>query len=79
MGASAAWYAAVPPSLLADAKPAPPAIPKQSTVLRQWYLASQIGTEAAWQSVIDNFPENEYFTLRAEQQLALDLPARGRL
>ena len=71
LGGVGAWYAVVPPSLLADAKAAPSAIPKQRTVLAQWYRASQIGTEAAWQSVIANFPEKEYFTLRAQQQLAL--------
>jgi serine/threonine-protein kinase len=40
-------------------------------VLRQWYVASQIGTEAAWKSVIKYFPKKEEFTLRAEQQLAM--------
>jgi serine/threonine-protein kinase len=75
-GAAAAWFTVAPEWLLADAKAGPPTVSKQSSVLRQWYLASQIGTEAAWQSVIDYFPEKEesetkeYFTLRAEQQLA---------
>jgi tetratricopeptide (TPR) repeat protein len=69
-GTIAAWSTVAPQSLLTDAKAGPPNVPKQSSVLRQWYLASQIGTEAAWQSVIEYFPEKEYFTLRAEQQLA---------
>jgi len=30
-----------------------------------------------WQSVIDYFPEKEYFTLRAEQQLALIYLRKG--
>ncbi len=59
LGGFAAWSAAVPPSLLAEAKSAEPPIHKQSSVLRQWYLASQFNTEAAWQSVIDYFPERQ--------------------
>lgn len=72
-GAAAAWCLVTPRSLLADAENAQPAIPRQPTVLRQWYLASQIGTEAAWQSVIDYFPqkENRYIVSRAREQLAL--------
>ena len=70
-GGAAAWLVAQPSSLLADAKEAAPVIPRQSSVLRQWYLASQSGTESAWQSVIDYFPEKRDFTLRAQQQLAL--------
>jgi serine/threonine-protein kinase len=71
LGGFAAWGFAVPAPLLADAKTASSPIPKQSTVLRQWYFASQIGTEAAWKSVIEYFPKKEEFTLRAEQQLAM--------
>lgn len=71
LGAALAWYVATPRWLLADAQSAPPAILKQPTVLRQWFLASQIGTEAAWQSVIAHFPEKRDFTLRAQQQLAM--------
>jgi serine/threonine protein kinase len=70
-GGAAAWHTVRPTSLLADAQAAPPVIAKQPTVLRQWYLASQIGTEPAWQSVISYFPDKEYFGLRAQQQLAL--------
>jgi serine/threonine-protein kinase len=71
LGGLVAWCVAIPPSLLADARSAPPSMRKQSTVLRQWYFASQFGTEAAWKSVITYFPEKRDFTLRAEQQLAL--------
>ena len=52
-------------------KPPSAVLPKEKNVLRQWYRASQIGTEAAWQSVIRYFPDKEHFTLHAEQQLAL--------
>jgi len=77
VGGAAAWSLAPPSSLLAEAKAAAPAIPKQKNVLMQCYRASQINTEAAWQSVIDYFPEKEYFTLRAEQQLALIYLRKG--
>ncbi len=70
LGGLLAHYAARPTPLLADAKPT---IPKESSVLRQWYRATQIGTEAAWQAVIDNFPgnQNKYYRCRAQWQLAL--------
>ena len=71
LGGAAAWPIVVPAPLLADVKLAPPALPKQATVWRQCYLASQLGTEAAWQSVITYFPENKHIALRAKQQLAL--------
>jgi serine/threonine-protein kinase len=71
LGGLAAWCCAVPAPLLASAKQAASDIPQQATVLRQWYVASQIGTEAAWKSVIKYFPKKEAFTLRAEQQLAM--------
>ncbi|MGO9107829.1 MAG: serine/threonine-protein kinase, partial [Thermoguttaceae bacterium] len=72
-GGAAARRLLVPPPLLAGAEPAAPAIPKQPRVLRQWYLASQLGSEAAWQAVIDYFPEkeNKYIVSRAREQLAL--------
>jgi serine/threonine-protein kinase len=74
LGGVGAWCLAVAPPLLANAKAALPPVPKQTTVLRQWYFASQIGTEAAWQSVIDfcgNKKEFELFKVRAQQQLAM--------
>ena len=76
LGGVGAWCIAVPPSLLADAKAD---FPKQDTVLRQWYFASQINTEAAWQSVIKNWPEKKDFCRRAQQQLALVYLREGDL
>ncbi len=70
-GGAAGWLTMVPPSLLTDVKSTPAPFPKQSSVWRQWYLASQIGTEAAWQSVIDYFPDQQYVARRAQEQLAL--------
>jgi len=73
-----AWWTTVPASLLAEAERVPPAMPpKQANVLRQWYLAGQLGTEAAWQSVIHYFPEKKDFVLRAKQQLALNYLREG--
>jgi hypothetical protein len=66
-----AYYAVVPSSLLAAAKAAPSPVRHERTALRQWLLASRSGTPAAWQSVIDYFPEKKDLALRAEQQLAL--------
>lgn len=68
VGGVCAWYVAMPRSLLADAKPE---ISRQPTILRQWYLASQLNTNEAWQSVIDYRPEKNDIKLRAQQQLAL--------
>jgi serine/threonine-protein kinase len=68
VGAVAAWYFASPKSLLADAKYE---VPRQSNVWRQWYFASQIGTEEQWQSILKYFPEKRDFALRAKQQLSL--------
>ncbi len=71
LGMVLAWFFASERFLLADAKNYRPNIAKKANVLQQWYYASKSGTEAAWQSVIDYFPEKPYFTLRAKEQLAL--------
>jgi eukaryotic-like serine/threonine-protein kinase len=68
LGGVGAGYSVRPASLLADAKAAPP---RASSVVRQCYFAIQIGTEAAWQSVITYVPHNEYYVRRAQQQLAM--------
>jgi hypothetical protein len=71
LGGSVAWWLVVPTSLLAEAKATSLTIPREETVERQCYRAIQINTEAAWESVIKYFPEDKYFTLRAEQQLGM--------
>ena len=44
----------------------------------QYYCASQIGTEEAWRSVLEYFPEKESVVRRAKQQLArIYLPGRN--
>ena len=71
-GGLGAWYTVAPSTLLADATSAEQL--RSPTVLdpsQQWYLASQMSTEAGWQSVIDHFPERTTFVHRAEEQLAL--------
>jgi len=69
-GAALAWWVAREPSLPTPADSAMPAIAKQETALQQWYYASAIGTEEAWQSIPDYFPEKQYLARRAKQQLA---------
>ncbi len=59
--------------LLAETEKAPPAVPRQETVVRQWYLARLLGTPEAWQSVINYFPTDAYWANHAKQQLALIL------
>ncbi len=44
--------------------------PQQDNELRQWFLASRIGTEEAWQKVVDYPDVSELVQLRAKQQLA---------
>ncbi|MGA2032817.1 MAG: serine/threonine-protein kinase [Thermoguttaceae bacterium] len=70
IGAAAAWFTMRDAPLLAHPPWGKSRVPRQSTVLRQWLYASQIGTQQAWQSVIDYFPEKTYVVLRAKQQLA---------
>jgi serine/threonine-protein kinase len=65
----AAWRLLAPPPLLPPGAAAT-RIPRQSTAVRQWYYASQLGTEEAWRSVIDYFPDKAYYLARARQQLA---------
>jgi serine/threonine-protein kinase len=49
----------------------PSTIEKKETVGRQWLYAARLGTEEAWQSVIDYFPEHRhYWGRKAKQQLA---------
>jgi serine/threonine-protein kinase len=45
-------------------------VPRQPSALAQYYCASQIGTEEAWQSVLEYFPEKQSVVRRAKQQLA---------
>ena len=61
VGGGVAWFTVVPPSAVGRRQVRPAADPQAAHASwRQWYLASQIGTEAAWQSVIDYFPEKPY-------------------
>ena len=70
LGAGLAYFFCVPrPLLAAKGASAAIAVPERSA-LRQYYLASQLGTEEGWQRVIKFFPNDEYFVHRAQQQLA---------
>ena len=69
-GGLAAWFAVAQPPLLPPEPRERLPVPRQSTVLRQWYYASKLGTEEAWQSVSTYFPDNDYYVRRAKEQLA---------
>ncbi len=66
------------PSLLADTPTPGLLVPQQESVLRQWFYAAELGTEEAWQSVIEYFPEKQYVVFRAKQQLARIYLREGR-
>jgi tRNA A-37 threonylcarbamoyl transferase component Bud32 len=69
LGGALAVVATRKPSPLAEVVAKPTYIPQQENVLRQWYYAAELGTEDAWWSVIEYFPEKEYMVFRAKQQL----------
>jgi serine/threonine-protein kinase len=69
-GASLAWSLGHHEPLLVVSRSGHVRIPRQASALRQYYCASQIGTEEAWRSVLEYFPEKEYLVRRAKQQLA---------
>jgi tetratricopeptide (TPR) repeat protein len=71
LGATAAWYTVREEPLLVRAGYSAPPIPSQGTAVRQWYYAWMVGTPEAWQSVIENFPNDTYWVNRAKQQLAM--------
>jgi tetratricopeptide (TPR) repeat protein len=70
LGGAAAWRAHPPQTSLLALQAGQTPIPQQENVLRQWYYASELGTEEAWWSVIEYFPEKQYMAFRAKQQLA---------
>lgn len=73
-GALAAWLR--PTSLLTGARSGPA---KRETVWQQLYLAKDVDTPAAWQAVIEHFPdEDDYFHHLARQGLALSYLLRTR-
>jgi serine/threonine-protein kinase len=67
---AAAWLLLRPEPLLAVSGTGHVRLPRQESALRQYYCASQIGTEEAWRSVLEYFPENKSVVRRAKQQLA---------
>lgn len=78
LGAALAGLVAIDDPLAGGAPPPAAPIPRQPTALRQWYYASRIGTEEAWQSVIDYFPDKRYLVEKAEQQLGRIYLREGR-
>lgn len=70
LGGGLAWFATADDYLLADTEQTPAPIPRQENAFRQWLFASQIGTEEAWRSIPEFFPDKPYYVNRAKQQLA---------
>jgi len=70
LGGLIAWFTTAEPWLLAAAASSPSSVPKRDTAMQQYLYASRIGTEDAWESVIEHFGDKEFFVRRAQQQLA---------
>ena len=70
VGGALAWLSLRQETLLAVSDSGHVRIPRQPSALAQYYCASQIGTEEAWQSVLQYYPEKESVVRRAKQQLA---------
>lgn len=68
LGAGAAYYLTAQPPLLAHSNGR--LVARQDNVFRQYLYAIELGTEEAWQAVIDYFPDRPYWGYRAKQQLA---------
>lgn len=69
IGGAVAWLIVRDGFLLADAQTMPPRIEQRETALQQYMSASRIGSEEAWRSVIEYFPDRS-FSRAAKQQLA---------
>ncbi len=70
VGGMLAYLTAQEPFLLADIESPTPAIPRAATEQQQYLEACRLGTESAFQAVIDYFPDKPYYIHLAEQQLA---------
>jgi serine/threonine-protein kinase len=73
-----------PPSLLAVSPADVPRVERQATVQDQYYLAAQLQTEEAWNSVLREFPpeeseQNRPYAMRVKQRLAELYRDRGDL
>jgi len=66
------------PNLVAVGATGGATVARQENVMRQWFFASQVGTEDAWRSIIEYFPKNQYMVHRAQQQLARIYLREGR-
>jgi serine/threonine-protein kinase len=64
--------------LLADVQEHPP-FPRQDSAFRQWLYASQVGTQEAWASIQQYYPDKQYWVNRANQRLAQLLLFEGEL
>jgi eukaryotic-like serine/threonine-protein kinase len=72
LGGAIAWASTRERPLLADAAGSEqPFTTRAKTAARQYLIASRVGTESAWKSVLDNFPADLIYTPRAKEQLIL--------
>jgi len=70
LGGFVAWQTTKEPYLLTGAEEPPTEIHKQESALMQYLYASRSGTEQAWESVIEYYPDNKPLCDRARQELA---------
>jgi tetratricopeptide (TPR) repeat protein len=69
VGAALAFFTIREEPLLAETGSGPQPIPKFENVFSQWVYAFNMGTEEAWQAVIDYFPDT-HLANQARKQLA---------
>ncbi|MBN2022641.1 MAG: serine/threonine protein kinase [Pirellulales bacterium] len=70
-GGLLAWWTTRPVSIIAGAAiEAAAPVPRQKSVQLQTIQAARLGTLAAWQAVIDNYPDQQYYVCWAKQQIA---------
>jgi len=77
-GGALAMFATGEEWLLADVQEHPP-FPRQDSAFRQWLYASQVGSQEAWASIQQYYPDKQYWVNRANQQLARILLPEGEL
>jgi hypothetical protein len=70
LGGVTAWCTVRPQPLAPQQHSDRARMPQEDNDLRQWFLASRLGTEEAWQSVVDYPGVSDLVQLRAKQQLA---------
>jgi len=78
LAAVVGWIARPPDPLVAAAS-TDSAVPRQEDVVKQFYFAAMVNSEAAWKAVEEYFPDKKLQVRRARQQLALYYLGKRRL